>query len=363
MKLDRYLALLYAGAVGLSLSCLVMLVVAAQFLEGASSFNTVEDGAGSALELSLLVGLEYGFQILPVAVFLGVLIAGTVLARRGELLAMQAGGMSILRQALPMGVVVVAIAAGAAWGGDNWMPSALERAETIRLEKLKKPSALHRFFSRRAHWFKHDELMLHLPLMDSTDGGFRSPSVYRVRAGEIVEVMTARALKFDSGVWVLVDVDVYQSGSREAVHHDEVSLSLEVEPDDLRGVAGNPKHLRRAEIERLVERRERAGMDATAHRLEVHQRLALPAASLWMFLLALPWALIPDRRRSMAMVLGAGVIAVAVLLSSMHIFRMLALSDQLSAFWGAWGVGVLGLLAVPVNQRLVDRYRCRGAIF
>ena len=65
----------------------------------------------------------------------------------------------------------------------------------------------------------------------------------------------------------------------------------------------------------------------------------------------------------MAMVLGAGVVAVAVLLSGMHIFRMLALSEQLSAFWGAWAIGVLGLLAVPVNQVLVNRYRRRGTVF
>ncbi|MEC9464477.1 MAG: LptF/LptG family permease [Myxococcota bacterium] len=363
MKLNRYLAVLYTGSVGLSLVCLVMLVVAAQFLEGASSFRPERGGASAALELALLVGLEYGFQILPVAVFLGALVAGTVLARRGELLAMQAGGMSTLRQALPMGFVVCMITLGAVWVGDAWMPRALERAEMIRLEKLNKASPLHRFFSRRAHWFHHDDLMLHLPVIDRASGGFRGPTVYRVEQGSIIEVMTARTLTYSQAGWVLSLVERFEPGVREPVRYDVYPLKLNVEPGDLVGVAGNPKHLNRSDIQTLIERRERAGMEVTAHQLELHQRLSLPLASIWMFLLALPWALLPDRRRSMAIVLGAGVVAVAVLLSGMHIFRMLALSEQLSAFWGCWGVGVLGLSAVPINQILVNRYRQRGTVF
>ena len=363
MRLDRYLSSLYAGAVLLSLSSLVMLVVAAQFLEGASNFNTVEGGAESALELSLLVGVEYGFQILPVAVFLGVLVAGTVLARRGELLAMQAGGMSTWRQALPMGLVVLGIVVAAVVGGDTVIPKALERAETIRLEKLRKPSALHRFFSRRAHWFKHDEWMLHLPLVDTQTGTFRSPTIYRVTGGEIREVMTAKVLEYQEKRWVLSDVEVYRPSDMEVERLATFELALAARPEDLRGVAGNPRHLSRSEIQLLVQRRERAGMDSTAHRLEVHQRVAQPCAALWMFLLALPWALMPDRRRSMAVVLGAGVVAVAVLLSCMHILRMLALSDQITPFWGAWGMGLLGLGVLPANQWLVDRYRSRGTVF
>lgn len=363
MKLNRYLAGLYTGSVGLSLVSLVMLVVVAQFLEGASSFSTESGGAGAALELALLVGLEYGFQILPVAVFLGALVAGTVLARRGELLAMQAGGMSTLRQAVPMGLVVCVIALGAVWAGDVWMPRALERAEMIRLEKLNKASPLHRFFSRRAHWFHHDDLMLHLPVIDRANGGFRGPTVYRVKQGEIIEVMTARTLSHSQAGWLLSHVERYEPGVRDPERYDTYPLELDVEPGDLIGVAGNPKHLNRSDIRRLIERRERAGMEVTAHELELHQRMSLPFASVWMFILALPWALLPERRRSMAMVLGAGVVAVAVLLSGMHIFRMLALSEQLSAFWGCWGIGVLGLLAVPVNQVLVNRYRQRGTVF
>jgi len=130
---------------------------------------------------------------------------------------------------------------------------------------------------------------------------------------------------------------------------DRAEIDLALSPEDLLEVAGNPRHMVSREIERLIDRRKISGADTTAHALEWHARKAYPVGVLWMCFLALPWALKPGRGRSMAMNIGAGVLAIGVLLSVTHIFRMLSLGHSVPPWVGAWGMGLLSLPCVPLS--------------
>ena len=81
-----------------------------------------------------------------------------------------------------------------------------------------------------------------------------------------------------------------------------------------------------------------SGADTTAHALELHGRKAYPDGNLWMCILAIPWALKPDRKRSMAVNIGAGVVAIGVLLTATHFLGCYPLDKPFPLGWvpGAW---------------------------
>lgn len=362
MRLVRYFATTAAAATGLVLVTLAVLVAAVTLVESAGDFAKTEAGFMTALSLSAFGVVQHGYQVLPIACLLGALIAGTLLARRGEILGAQAGGVSSSKLALAFLLVpVVAAGAGAACG-ELLVPRAITGVERVQREELGRKSELGRFFDKRTQWYREGDLTLHLPAIDRAQNAFRMPEVFRVVDGYLSEVIDAEYLRHDEVGWWLEDATINRVDDGSVQQLPVVRLELSVEPEDLFDATGDPRQMTSAEIASLIVRRENAGLDATAHRIELHSRFSVPLSALWMFVLVAPWALHPERRRSMAVTLGVGVVVIAVLLALTQVFRLLALGHEIPAPLGAWGVGLFALAFSPASFALYRRYRVRGSV-
>lgn len=362
MRLVRYFALTAAAATGLVLVSLAVLVAAVTLIESAGDFATTEAGFTTAALLAAYGVVQHGYQVTPIACFLGALVAGTLLARRGEILAAQAGGVSTSKLAAAFFLVAVVAAGFGAACGELLVPRAITGVEQVQREELRHASTLTRFYDQRTQWYREGDLTLHLPAIDRKRRAFRSPEVFRVVDGYLSEVIEAERLRYGEDGWWLEEATVSRvdDGSEKKV--SVLPLELSVEPEDLFDATGDPRQMTSVEIARLIGRRENAGLDATAHRIELHSRFSLPLSALWMFLLVAPWALHPERRRSMAAALGGGVVVVAVLLGLTQVFRLLALGHEIPAPLGAWGVGLVTLALLPASFSLYRRFRVRGSI-
>ena len=352
MRIGSYIAKLYAQCVVMCIMVLVTLVLSATLMESAGNLSGMENGLWIAVQLSGLGSIEYAYQVLPVAGLLGALITGTILSRRGELLALQASGMSVWKQAVPFVFMASLFAGGGLWVGEVALPVAQAEMDSLRLSQMRRSTALNRYFTRKLQWFRQGNWMMYLPVSGRTAESFREPILYRIENGLVAEVLHGHYLRYEERRWYLEDVERFlpSSGISEKMDRTEIALSLSAQ--DLLEVAGNPRHMQSSEIQRLIERRKISGADTTAHALEWHGRKAYPMGVLWMCLLALPWALKPGRGRSMAMNIGAGVVAIGVLLSVTHVFRMLSLGHSIAPWLGAWGMGILSFPCLPLSAWL-----------
>ena len=349
MKLSLYIARLYASSVVICVAVLVILVLCATLMESAGNLSGNADGLWVALELSALGSIEYAYQVFPVASLLGALITGTVLARRGELMALQSSGMSVTRQAIPFVVVAGLFSLGGLWLGEVALPTAQAEIDSLRLTKLRQKSALNRYFTKDLQWFRQGDWMMYLPVSGRTGKSFREPILYRMENGLVAEVLHGHVLKYENDSWILHEVERFLPGLGRSEKKTRQDIRLKVSPPDLLNVAGNPRHMQSKDIEHLIRRRTVSGADTTAHALEYHGRKAYPMGIFWMCILALPWALKPDRRRSMALNIGLGVVAIGVLLTVTHIFRMLCLGQVIPTWLGAWGMGILSIPFTPIS--------------
>ena len=187
MKLSFYIARIYALSVLTCVAVLVILVLCATLMESAGNLSGNADGIWVALELSALGSIEYAYLVFPVASLLGALITGTVLARRGELMALQSSGMSVGRQAFPFLVVAGMFSLGGLWLGEVALPTAQAEIDSLRLTKLRQKSALNRYFTKELQWFRQGDWMMYLPVSGRTGESFREPILYRMENGLVAE--------------------------------------------------------------------------------------------------------------------------------------------------------------------------------
>jgi len=363
VKLALYIARLYAVSICLSLFLLVVLVTSVTLIENVGSLARIDGGAVLALRLAVFEAFDYAYQILPITGLLGALVTGAVLARNGELLAMQASGMGPVRILAPCLVVTLMVTGLGLFSGEVVVPWALKNAESIRLEYTRRTSALSRFYNRRTHWFKDGNLILHLPAVNNETGVFKRPSIYDLEDGVVREVIEADTMEEGPAGWILKEVRVHRADGVTFELKKEMGLELGVSTRDLIDVTGNPRHTSRGELINLITRREHAGFDAVAHQVELYSRVAFPIGTFWLFLIAAPWIISPNRRRSMSVNLGGGVIGIALMLSVDQMFRLLALGRKIDPLAGAWGVGVLCIVIAPISWAIQRRVRIRGSLF
>jgi lipopolysaccharide export system permease protein len=301
--------------------------------------------------------IEFGYQVLPVACFLGALVAGTILSRRGELLAIYAAGIRSIRLWLTFaGVALVISGLGAACG--EWaVPRAVTRIHRLSVEQFRHTAALNDYYSQRAKWFKEGDILLYLPSVDIATQIFSEPTIYRLESGLLAEVIMAQKLFFTDNAWHLAHSKSYRVDDVQMKTADDRVLNLRVKPDDLIDVTGNPKEMTTPRVRQLIERRQNAGFETTTHQVELHSRFAFPLLAFAMVLLSLPWIMHPDRRRSLSTMLGFGLIVVAMLLSLTQILRLLALARKIPAPLGAWAPLLIALMLLPISIAVQKRWR------
>lgn len=365
MRLARYVAREFALATALALVGLCVLIVSVQLVDQAGRLAGKPEGAGAltALRLAAYATLEQGFHMLPVAVLLGLAVSGTLLARRGEWLAIEASGIGPSRPVVGLIAVLLLWVLLGIGCGEFVVPRAARRIDHIeRAELGRGGSKLAQFFQRRNRWYQHGDLVMFLPEVDSEQQRFVHPVVYRFTDGLVQEVIEADVLVHNGSGWVLQGSDVYSASAMERRRHAELPLALGVRPADLIDVTGLPGQMSRARLKSLIERRQQAGFGTTPHRLELAQRWAYPVLSIGLFALLLPWALQPLRRRSLAAALGACVILIAATLAANHALRVLALANRIPVWAGAWSTTALCLAAAPLSFALTRYVRRSGRL-
>ena len=351
MRLWRYFGVYYLGLATLTLILLVVLVVAVTLIDNAADLTFHGHGMAPALALAACGAVEFAYLIFPVACFLGALVAGNQLARRGEFLAVQAAGLPPWRMWGPFLAGAMFMSGAGACLGETAVPKAAAVRARIASEKLLRADALSRFYERRNPWFRDGAWLLYLPEVASDKATFASPQAYHLTDGLISESVDADALVYEDHGWWLINAKQRSVAIADIQVIPRLWVPLRVGIDDLLESTGNPKEMPTPQVMRLVARRKNAGLDTAAYRVELHNRWAHPLTGVMLVLLGLPWFTQVDRRRSLAVALGGGALVVAMTLASGQVFRLLALGHKITAPLGAWGVLVLGFLSLPLARK------------
>lgn len=365
MKGPVYLAARHAAAAVVLWCLLVALILAVSFIEGSGALGRDAGGAEAALWLSVLSAVQVGWQLVPVAVVLGLVVATTQLARSGELLGLLALGTSPRRVGAPF-VAVALVATGASvLGAEQVLPPLARLEARLRAHATRRVDARTRAYRDAPRWFRVGEAILYLPRAGGDDDDcFRGATVYLRRQGRLQAVHVAEALArggagaCSSGPapadpaasppadgWRLRGAQGYAARPGTFVEAPQLGGL----PRELHRTHGPPGEHGGAELRALIRRREAAGLASRGHRLEAQHRRAQPALGLCWVALALPHALHPDRKRSLAVGLGATAVLVGLGLAVGQMGRLLVHAGVLSVSAGCWLAPALACALTPLS--------------
>jgi LPS export ABC transporter permease LptF/LPS export ABC transporter permease LptG len=298
---------------------------------------------------------------IPMGLLVGVLIGLGGLSSDSELIAMNATGMGLRRLLVPVGIVA-ALAAGIALCMTVWLAPNSVRRYRSSSELLRTGQASFaiqpRIFDER---FPHK--VLYVQDVSAAATHWRGLFLVESDPEDMLRLTVAKeAIVIADREQGKLDLHLSDGSMHESSINDAGNYTLSAFGQrDLIVPVGDNSAARslgfiNAELP-IAALAAKEGADAPAARIEIHRRLALPAACLALPLMALPLAARP-RRGSRA---GGFLLALLLICGYYLIFTMgagLARDGSLPAWLGIWGANIAaagaGLAMLPGISRMPD---------
>jgi LPS export ABC transporter permease LptG/LPS export ABC transporter permease LptF len=362
--LDRYIVRAWTANVSLVLLAFASIYFLGDFMDLIDDFQQNKPGAGVIVHYYAYFLWQICFTVAPVAVLVGVLITLGLLARRNEITAMKAGGISVYRVALPV------LGAGLAvslflYGTQEWVLPRTNKVAAMDKNRIKGRAAQSSDqFDRRwvlasdGRFYNFDYIVEppHASTRGPDDRDFTAYgfSIYdvdqktwqlrdRVFASRAVWNFANRTYDLERG-WRRVtapDATRFEPFQNQRVRAIGRDPGGEIEP---------PSYFRReekpsdtmgfGELRSYIASLEARGFDVAKLRVQLHRKLAFPMVGLVMTLLAVPFSFIVARHGALYGI-GIAIVIAIVYWAVLGIFEALGNSGLLTPSLAAWAPNLM----------------------
>jgi len=345
--LSRHLAGEFLRTFALTVAAFVVIYVIADFFDRFDGFLK-HDATLGAIALVFLFKIPLIVtQITPVAVLAGALVSLGLLARHNEFVALRACGVSIWQITVPLLVVAAGISVATFVWNETVVPYSARRWHTIENTEIKKHDA-EGLFTGRQVWYHGRAGFYNVDRVSKRRRALYGLSIYQL--GD--DFRPTRLIEFDAATWTGSDWTLTGGRTREfgrtgmrdrkaAPEHFTLPETFE----EFRTVAAEPEELSYGLLRRQIKDLRRKGADTAELMVDLQLKLALPAASLMMMLVAAPLAAKGTRLTSLATSIGIGLVLGFGYFVAVAFTRALGLSGALPATVAAWSAnGLFALL-------------------
>ena len=284
--------------------------------------------------------------VLPSAVLVAVL--GTIggLMRNGELTVMRACGVSLYRTALPLMVL------GLMWSGmlflfDEHVLATSKRKADV-LEDTIRGRAPHTYEIGNQSWFHKDGRIYYYVVMDKPRQTVHGLSVFETARGPyrlLSHTYAARAVHRAS-TWQLEDGWTQRFQANDQVTREPVAKSAATlaSLEDFQRAQIDTSQMKFGQLREHVQRLGASGYNVAEQRVNLHRKVAFPAVTLVMTLLAVPFGVTIGRGGTLYGFGAAIVLSFAYWLLTTF-FMAVGGAAMLPAALAAWAANILFLAA------------------
>jgi len=345
LLLTRYLLTLFLRNTLLALATFGGIYLLIDFFEKVDDF--ISAGAPPALYFTYFLSTLplIIVQLTALALLMGAFMTIGGLSRSGELTAMRAGGLSLLRITRPLLLAAVAITALIILVQEMVLPLSTRYTREVFDQRIRGNQEI--TTTRHQIWLRVDNRIIHIGQADPDSGELRQVTYYSVdplfRVSNRVDAAYAR---FKDNAWTLHKVvertfDPDSGEMASSRQSAEAPFALGKMPDDFRSTDLRQWELNFFDLRRLVRQLQNEGSDPTRYRVDMHSHLASPFACLVMVLLGIPFALQRGRNSSLAMGIVVSI-ATGVTYFILHSMTIaFGYSGILPPFVATWAANVL----------------------
>ena len=285
-------------------------------------------------------------QIAPPAVATATLLTYGLLARRNEIIALRAGGVSLLQTAAPVMALAAAISVAVLLWNETVVPYASREFQYVNNVEIRE-RALRGVLSERAIWYRGADGFYHIDYVDRAQQTVFGLTIYRLddayRLRTVVRVPRAHWVdghwQTSGAVEHRLDGDQFTARPLPA---DGLTITETI--GDFLEVQRDPAELSFSALRERIDGLSRRGIDASQYLVDLYLKTALPFANAVLAIVALPIAGRLRRHPSVAATVGLGS-AVGfgywVLLGLSSSLGQTGTLPPISAAWAANGLYLL----------------------
>ncbi len=299
--------------------------------------------------------LEYYFywagwvikSFLPMFVLLAALFSMSLLARRNEILAMKACGLSLYRLALPYVIVTLLLASGHFYYNEYVFPPANQRRLEIKEYTIEQKS-------RRTHTNVTNVYRQIRPGYFFTLERFNTERmegsdlrVIKTVDNRLKEVITAGNLQYRNNTWVARHgtLRTFEDDAEESFREFEQLELPEIEdkPADFARRIGKPEDMSLEELEEYIALMKRTGGPYAREAVDLGIKYAYPLTSFIVVLITVPIASNP-RRGGLAVSISIGALISLTYFVLFRILQSAGYNEKIPKEIAIWGVNGLFFL-------------------
>lgn len=355
--LDRYVLRRHVYCLALSGIALWSIAIVVDLIENIDTFIDHDATLSQILRYYVYRSPYWIVLTLPITTLLGTLFSLTGLARRSEITAAKAAGISLHRLLAPLYLFGFLFAGIAFIFTDVIVPPATFRYNTTRDE---------------IRSYRRSDGSRRQVLLQDVKGQFIFARSYdharqrahdvtweRTRQQQTMERAVARQLYWladesGGGRWWLRDGHYHSLDGDQAATapFDSLALSqLTLTPVDFARQQRKPEEMNFAQLDHYIERARANGEDVTRHLVDLHLKVSFPVTCVVIFCLGAPVAA-NARRSGRANAFGLGVLICFVFYSCVKAGQALGWNEILGPWLGAWLANlVFGVIAVILLRR------------
>lgn len=305
--LDRYLLREFTGYLVLGLIGFIVIFVVVDVIEKIDVF--LDHRAPFPLVLSYYANLapDIVVKVLPVALLLATFLALGQLNKFGELTAMRASGLSLVRIMGPVFAVAIACVGVSLLLGELVVPpSARARSEIYnrRIQQIADTRGIERpnltYLGEGGRiWFAR--------LYVVPEYRMHEVALQEFRAGQLVRRIDAAEASWDGSRWVFVSgfTRTFDAGREKAEAFERLAVNgLAERPEDFAKIAVRPDEMNFFELNEYVGRLRASGARVSNYLVDLHLKLAFPLVCLVVVLIG---GALATRMRMQSAALGFGL--------------------------------------------------------
>ena len=304
----RHLVREFLAPFALSLAGFVVIYITAEFFDRLDSFLRHDVGSGAIVRYFVFKLPLVVTQVTPFAVLVGALVGLGLLARQNEFVALRACGVSAWQIATPLLVLAALISAGAFTWNEIVVPYSAHRWHEIENLEIKRrgPASV---FAGREIWFHGRAGFYNIDRVSPRKKTLWGLAVYQLDGDfRLARLIEADSATWDGARWQLVGARTLEF-TAEGVREQGAAppgFAIPETLEDFRAVSVEPEELSYGMLRRQIKDLRRKGVDTYESLVDLHLKLAYPAASLIMMLLAVPLTAAGTRVTSFAASVGVG---------------------------------------------------------
>jgi len=345
--IDRYLLkyfLLAFLAVTVSVGLTIVVI---NIVEELPEFIDNDVPLRDVLEYYLYFGGWVIKSFTPMFVMLAVLFTVSLFARRQEILAMKASGLSLYRISRPFILVALLISGLHFYYNEFVYPSANKRKVEIKNFTIERKSRASMMSVRNVYRQINPTSFYTLSHFDVDRREGKDFRLFRAGHGRADEIVTAPRIVFVGHRWSAIDGvrrtfnDTTETGF---VKFDSLVIpDIDDKPDDLARRMGKPEDMGIEELQRYIDLMKRTGGPYLRESVDLKIKYTFPLTSFIVVLICIPFASNP-RRAGIAVSIATGALIALIYFVAFRMLQSAGWNGKIPEEVAAWSVNAVFLL-------------------